>query len=61
MLKFIKHHMTSIDGISIYPLISLVIFSVFFAALIIYTMRLDKSFVKMMKDQPLGDETKNLD
>ena len=55
MLKFIKHHMTSIEGIEIYPLISLLIFTIFFAGLIVYALTLNKSFVKEMADSPLED------
>ena len=33
MMKFVKHHMESIDGVSIYPIISLIICVTFFALL----------------------------
>ncbi|NNC82880.1 MAG: CcoQ/FixQ family Cbb3-type cytochrome c oxidase assembly chaperone [Flavobacteriales bacterium] len=55
MLKFIKHHMTSMENIEIYPIISLLIFFLFFTLLIIYTMRMDKGFIHMMEEQPLDD------
>lgn len=55
MLKFIKHHMTSIDGIEIFPVISLLIFTIFFTMLIIYAIKLPKSFVKEMKESPIAD------
>lgn len=55
MLKFIKHHMTSMDNIEIYPIISLLIFFIFFTVLIIYTFRMDKSFIKEMEETPLED------
>ena len=61
MLKFIKHHMTSIDGIEIYPIISLSIFFLFFIGLIIYAMTMNKGFVSEMSNAPLTDdlETEN--
>jgi len=61
MLKFVKHHMESIEGISIYPIISLLVFILFFVGLLIYTFRLDKSFIKAMKDQPLNEEELKVD
>ena len=57
MLKFIKHHMTSMDGIEIYPIISLCIFFLFFTGLTIYTMSMKKSFVTEMSNVPLEDDT----
>ena len=55
MLKFIKHHMTSMDNIEIYPIISLLIFFTFFVILIIYTIKMDKGFIKEMENTPLED------
>jgi len=61
MLKFIKHHMTSMDGIEIYPIISLSIFFLFFTGLIVYTMRMNKGFISEMSNAPLTEdqETQN--
>ncbi len=59
MLKYIKHHMTSIDGIEIYPVISLLIFFIFFTLLIIYTLKMDKTHVEEMSDFPLEDLPKH--
>lgn len=59
MLKYIKHHMTSIDGIEIYPVISLLIFFIFFTLLIIYTLKMDKTHVEEMSDFPLEDRPKH--
>ena len=55
MLKYIKNHMESIDGIEIYPLISLVIFVAFFTGLTIWVMRMDKGTSKEMSEYPLND------
>lgn len=55
MLKFIKHHMESIDGIEIYPIISLCIFMLFFAGLIYYVVRADKKHIKDISNYPLQD------
>ncbi|MGB1039508.1 MAG: CcoQ/FixQ family Cbb3-type cytochrome c oxidase assembly chaperone [Flavobacteriales bacterium] len=52
MLKYIKNHMTSIDGIEIYPIISLVIFTVFFGIIIWKVFSLRKSEIKKLENTP---------
>ena len=56
MLKFIKHHMETIVGIEIFPLISLVIFFLFFVFLTVWALRADKGFIAAVKQLPLGDD-----
>ncbi len=58
MLKYIKGHMTSIDGIEIYPIISLVIFFTFFIGLIWYIMRTDKNLINELKQLPFDEDKK---
>lgn len=53
MLKFIKHHLTSIDGIEIYPMISLSIFVLFFAVLLYRVIRADKKKIEEISNYPL--------
>ncbi len=55
MLKYIKHHMTSIDGIEIYPVISLVIFFAFFIGLIYWVFTTNKATIKEVSQYPLED------
>ena len=50
----------SIEGVEIYPIISLVIFVGLFSAAMLYTFRMDNSFVKKMADLPLGKDELNL-
>ncbi len=45
------------DGVEIYPLISLVIFMLFFAGLLFYVVKLSKPLVKHMAELPLEDDT----
>ena len=42
MLRFIKHNLTGIDGVAIYPLISLLIFVIFFVFVLLYVIRMRK-------------------
>lgn len=55
MLKYIKHHMTSIDGIEIFPIISLVIFVAFFIGLFFWVFSMKKKQIKEISDYPLND------
>ena len=52
MLKYIKNYMISIDGIEIYPMITLVIFTVFFGVIIFKTFSLRKSEIDKLKNTP---------
>ena len=56
MLKFIKHHMETIIGIEIYPVISLLIFFIFFTVLIVWVVRSDKGFNATMAGFPLEED-----
>jgi cbb3-type cytochrome oxidase subunit 3 len=53
MLKFIKGHMASIDGIEIYPIISLLIFFLFFSLVIWFQFRADKTVYSEVENYPL--------
>jgi cbb3-type cytochrome oxidase subunit 3 len=53
MLKFISKYADKINGIDIYPIISLIIFVVFFAAMLVYVKKMKKSSIDEMKNLPL--------
>lgn len=55
MLKFIKHHMTSIGNIEVYPMISFILFFVFFMVVLIMVLRSSKAFIAKMEHLPLED------
>ncbi|WP_152287037.1 CcoQ/FixQ family Cbb3-type cytochrome c oxidase assembly chaperone [Flavicella marina] len=52
MLKFIKHHMTEIEGIEIYPIISLLIFFIFFTALFWWVFSSKKEYLDKVSQIP---------
>lgn len=52
MLRFIKHHLTGIDGVSLYPIISLLIFVLFFLAVITYTVKMKRKDVDELSQIP---------
>ena len=60
MLKFIKGHMESIDGIEIYPIISLLIFFIFFAGLFWWVFTAKKEHIKEVSQIPLDNENETI-
>lgn len=56
MFKFVKQYAESIDGVNIYPMISLVIFFLFFVALLYYVKKMDKSKAKEISRIPLDND-----
>lgn len=51
-----KHYFEQVHGIEIWPIISLMIFFVFFIALIWWVIRADKKYLKTMGNLPLANE-----
>lgn len=56
MLRYIKHNLSEIDGVSIYPIISLLIFTMFFAVVLTYVIRMKKSRVEELSAIPLEED-----
>jgi len=52
MLKFIKHHMDTIAGIEIYPIISLLIFFTFFVVLFWWVFTAKKDYINKVSNIP---------
>jgi hypothetical protein len=55
MFKFIKDHIERMDHAQIYPMISLVIFFLFFVVLLWYVKKMDKSELSVLSGIPLED------
>ncbi|MEZ4810338.1 MAG: CcoQ/FixQ family Cbb3-type cytochrome c oxidase assembly chaperone [Allomuricauda sp.] len=55
MLKFVKNHMESIEGVANYPMISLLIFFVFFVILFWWVLTATKEHIKEMEELPLDN------
>ncbi len=55
MLKFVKGYMESIDGVATYPMISLLIFFVFFVVLFAWVFTASKEHIKEMGEIPLDN------
>ncbi|MCB0480789.1 MAG: CcoQ/FixQ family Cbb3-type cytochrome c oxidase assembly chaperone [Flavobacteriales bacterium] len=59
MLKFIKGHLQTIDGVEIFPLISFVMFFSFFLLMTYIVFRMKKSEVDHYASLPLESDKKN--
>jgi len=59
-MKFITY-LETISGIGIYPLVSLMIFFLFFVVLFVRVLFMDKSFVSQMGQLPLEDSKEDTD
>jgi len=56
MLKFIKGHLTSISGIQIYPLISFLIFFIFFVIVTIWVFGRNKNYFDEQSNIPFDND-----
>lgn len=56
MLKFIKHNLESIEGVEIYPIISLVLFFLVFSTMIIFVLRLPKRRIDNLSNLPFDND-----
>ena len=59
MLRFIKHNLTSMLDIEIYPLFSLVLFTIFFALVLLYVWKMSKERINELSSTPLDLEDHN--
>lgn len=54
-----KEILQSIEGVEIYPIISLIVFVVFFIVVTIWLIRMDKNYINEMKQLPLTKDDNN--
>tara|TARA_R110002051_G_scaffold7453_4_gene33811 strand:+ start:1276 stop:1470 length:195 start_codon:yes stop_codon:yes gene_type:complete len=57
MLKFVKNYMETIDGVATYPMISLLIFFVFFTILFWWVFTASKEHITEVSRIPLEEDT----
>lgn len=55
MFKFIKQYAEKMDHAQIYPMISLIIFFLFFIVLLVYVKKMDKTSVTALSNIPLDE------
>lgn len=56
MLNFVKGYMDSIEGIEIYPIISLIIFFTFFVGLFYWVFTAKKDYIENASNLPLDNQ-----
>ncbi len=56
MLRYIKHNLTGIDGVEIYPIISLLVFVFVFVAMFIYVAGIKKKDIEELGNIPFDDD-----
>jgi len=59
MFKFIRQYAETMKGVDIYPIISLMIFVLFFVVLLLYVKKLDKKVIQDISNIPLDNENFN--
>ncbi|OAD90211.1 MULTISPECIES: cytochrome C oxidase subunit IV [Aequorivita] len=59
MLKFVKGNLENIDNVQIYPMISLLIFFVFFVVLFYWVITAKKDHITEVSNIPLENDTNN--
>jgi hypothetical protein len=57
-MKFAKQYLETIEGIEIYPIISLSIFFTFFALLLWWVFTAKKDYIEEAKDLPFDNKNK---
>ena len=56
-----KNYFKGIEGIADYPMISLLVFFLFFLVITFWSLRADKKFLKELSELPLNQSTRESD
>jgi len=56
MLRFIKHNLSGIEGVEIYPIISLLLFFIVFVTMLVFVIKLPKSDIEEISQLPLDTD-----
>ncbi|MCK5638152.1 MAG: CcoQ/FixQ family Cbb3-type cytochrome c oxidase assembly chaperone [Flavobacteriaceae bacterium] len=59
MLRYIKHHVDTISGVEIYPIISLLLFFIVFITMLIYVYKIPKKSIEEISKLPFENDSKN--
>lgn len=55
----IKDYLQTIENVAVYPLFSLILFVLFFAAVLFWIFKLDKKYISRMENLPLENDFEN--
>jgi len=56
MLRFITHNLTTIKGVDIYPILSLLIFVIFFIVVLTRVIRMKKAEIEELSNIPIDSD-----
>ena len=59
MFKFIRQYAEKMENIAVYPIISLLVFFIFFIVLLYLVIRMDKKSVQLLSNLPFNEEPTN--
>jgi cbb3-type cytochrome oxidase subunit 3 len=57
MLRYIKNHMASMEGVDVYPIISLLIFFTFFSIVLWYALKAPNRMMEENQNLPFDDSS----
>jgi hypothetical protein len=60
MLKFIKHHLDSMSGVEIYPIISLTLFFTVFITMLLIVWKMPKKNIEELSNMPLDNQSNTI-
>jgi hypothetical protein len=55
----ISEHVSALQGVAIYPIVSMIICLLLFVITLVWTARLNKNYLQHMEDLPLDSKTEN--
>jgi Ca2+/Na+ antiporter len=55
----IKELLRSVEGVSVYPIISLIVFVLFFVIILVWMLKVDNNYIKKMENLPFEKEEEN--
>lgn len=59
MLRFISHNFDGMEGVEIYPIISLLLFFIVFVTMLIIVIKMPKKNIDEISQLPLDNDTNN--
>ena len=58
MIRFAKHYFETINGVEIYPIISLVLFFIVFITMVFIVLKMPKDTIEEISNLPLENDSK---
>ncbi|MEK9613932.1 MAG: CcoQ/FixQ family Cbb3-type cytochrome c oxidase assembly chaperone [Flavobacteriaceae bacterium] len=55
MLRYVKHHLETLENVAIYPIVSLSIFVLFFTGLLFWTFKIKKKDLEDARQLPFDE------